>query len=209
MAYIFECTDCNKDHDIQHMQWDVLVCPECGFEMLNTLPEMYRNYINLQYKAGIWYYIGTKDGSRRTLEAHVRKNKNRMYLGGSYIKKDSPLHQPGNYDTYTDLAFNSLYGDKKIIEGNIYLISNPAWVGWLKLGRAFSVKDRLRHFQTSSPFRDYKVEYSIDVEDARAMETVIQNKLSQKCTKNNEWFKLKVTDAKKIIKKIIEVSEHE
>ncbi len=201
MTYLVECTGCSKDHDVAHMHWESLGCPECGFEIPNTLPEIYRTYINLQYKDGIWYYTGSKDG-RRTLAAHARKNKNRMYLGGTYIKKSSPLHQPGNYVTYTDLAFKNLYKDKAVLEGSIYLISNPAWAGWFKVGRALSVTDRLRIFQTSSPHRDYKVEYFVDVADAKASEVTIHNALGMKFTKKNEWFKLELPAAITIIKKV-------
>jgi len=203
MSYLIECTSCKVDHKLQHMDWESLVCVECGFDMPNTLPDMYRNYINLQYQDGLWYYIGNKDGARRTLEAHIRKNKNRMFIGGSYIKKDSPLHSPGNYDDYADLAFSKLRSETKVTEGQIYLISNPAWKGWLKLGRAISAKDRLSNFQTASPYRDYKVEFAVDVPDAQASEVLIQNLLRKKCTKKNEWFNIEITNAIEVIEEAV------
>ena len=44
--------------------------------------------------------------------------------------------------------------------GDIYIISNPSWKGWIKVGMAIDAKDRCKQYQTSSPFRDYKLHYS-------------------------------------------------
>ena len=48
----------------------------------------------------------------------------------------------------------------KISHGEVYIITNPAWEGWIKIGMAVESKDRLKGYQTSSPLRDYKLRYS-------------------------------------------------
>ncbi|MGL4519205.1 MAG: GIY-YIG nuclease family protein [Phocaeicola sp.] len=37
----------------------------------------------------------------------------------------------------------------------MYAISNPAWPGFIKIGKSVDVFDRLNNYQTSSPLRDY------------------------------------------------------
>lgn len=204
MPYLVECENCNEDLKIQHLHWEELVCVECGDTVTNNLPEMYRDYINLQYKDGIWYYIGNSDGGRRTLEAHLKKNKKRMYVGGKYIPVSHATHTPGRFKNYNDVVFKEYYKSKHIKEGNVYLISNPAWDGWLKVGRAMSVPDRLNAFQIGSPYRDYKVEYAIAVEDAPQIEKLLHKELRNKYRSKNEWFKLDVSDALNILNEVID-----
>ena len=40
-------------------------------------------------------------------------------------------------------------------EGEVYVITNKAWDGWVKIGMAVDAEDRLNSYQTSSPHRDY------------------------------------------------------
>ena len=207
MTYLVECESCNEDLKIQHLHWEEIVCVECGDIVKNNLPEMYRDYINLQYKDGIWYYIGGSAG-RQTLESHIRKNKNRMYVGGKYVPVSNPTHTPGRFKNYNDVVFKEYYKSKDIKEGNVYLISNPAWAGWLKVGRAMSVPDRLNAFQTGSPHRDYKVEYAIAVEDAPQIEKLLHNELKNKYRSKCEWFKLEVSDALNLLNEVIDNAEN-
>ena len=209
MSYLVECENCNEDLKIQHLHWEELVCAECGDTVKNNLPEMYRDYINLQYKDGIWYYTGNSDGGKRTLEAHLKKNKKRMYVGGKYVPVSHATHSPGRFKNYNDVVFKEYYKTKDIKEGNVYLISNPAWNGWLKVGRAMSVADRLNAFQTASPYRDYKIEYAIAVEDAPKIERLLHNALKNKFRSKYEWFKLDVSDALNIINEVIDNEEND
>ena len=61
-----------------------------------------------------------------------------------------------------------LYG--RYTSGHIYILSNPAWKGWYKVGMAVEATDRLPTFQTGSPFRDYKLEYYKHFKDRRSAE---------------------------------------
>lgn len=42
--------------------------------------------------------------------------------------------------------------------GYIYILSNPAWPEKIKIGVTIDVPSRLSTYQTSSPYRDYKIE---------------------------------------------------
>ena len=48
-----------------------------------------------------------------------------------------------------------------LVEGYLYLITNSAWPGWIKVGTTKNIKHRVRSYQTGSPFRDYQVVYSV------------------------------------------------
>ena len=90
-----------------------------------------------------------------------------------------------------------------ILGGYVYIISNPAWKGWFKVGMAVDAKDRCSTYQTSSPFRDYKVSYSKYFEDRREAEKLAHAELKEnKIEHANEWFKTDLKTIKTIIKNI-------
>ncbi len=77
-------------------------------------------------------------------------------------------------------------------KSNMYLITNEAWVGFVKIGRATDVQARLKSYQTSSPLRDYKIEFSVEVLDVHGIERFLYNKYEM----INEWTKADVEDIK-------------
>ena len=96
-----------------------------------------------------------------------------------------------------------------IQDGHVYIISNPAWVEWYKVGMAVDATDRCKAYQTSSPFRDYKVSYSKYFDDRREAEKLVHTKLKEIKIKHvNEWFKSDLKTIKNIIKNIKDV-QHE
>lgn len=68
----------------------------------------------------------------------------------------------------TRLSTNSNY--VKTVSGIVYLISNPAFPGYLKVGITSNLLKRLASYQTYDPFRSYKVEHYKIVENAREYE---------------------------------------
>ncbi len=46
-----------------------------------------------------------------------------------------------------------------VTEGDVYIITNPAWKGWIKVGMAIDAEDRCNGYQTSSPLRDYTLKF--------------------------------------------------
>ena len=80
--------------------------------------------------------------------------------------------------------------------GHVYIISNPAWPEWVKVGMAIDTDDRCSSYQTSSPFRDYVVEYSFASTNRRRDESLAHQKLDAICPdRRGEWFKLPVSEA--------------
>lgn len=84
-----------------------------------------------------------------------------------------------------------------IKEGFVYAIGNPAWKEFVKIGSAIDVFDRLKSYQTSSPFRDY---YLIDYyfSHNRLVEESNLHKTFEE--RNSEWCKVSDQEVKEKFK---------
>ena len=85
----------------------------------------------------------------------------------------------------------------------VYVIVNPAWSGWIKLGRAISPRERLLNYQTASPYRDYSVFYKRLITIRTILK--IEKYFKKNVMGRSEWFKISPTEAQKIIEKILEM----
>lgn len=88
-------------------------------------------------------------------------------------------------------------------DGYVYILTNPAWSDWVKVGRAVNTKDRCSQFQTSSPHRDYKMYFKRKFKlHKEAEETAHELLKKESLDFNKEWFKINKEKAKEIIKNI-------
>ena len=164
---------------------------------------------NTIFEDGQWWYVGTNDGARRSITAHNKKNTSRMFVNGKYVPKSHPLYKSGRYKNFESAAFSALQGYEKSNVGYVYAVCNPAWKGWYKVGMAVDAADRCSGYQTSSPFRDYKVSYSKYFEDRREAERLVHSALKEnKIEHANEWFKTDLKTITNVIKNIKDV-QHE
>ena len=157
---------------------------------------------NCVYEDGQWWYVGAKsrrEGERQTVESHNKKNTSRMFVNGKYVPKTHPLYKAGKYKGFEEAAFSSLENYKDSAEGEVYIITNSAWPEWIKVGMAVDAEDRLKNYQTSSPFRDYVLYYSYNTDDRRKAESEAHSKLDQLFERNNEWFKCTPQEAKGVL----------
>lgn len=130
-------------------------------------------------------------------------NPERMYVNGKYVPKDHPLYKAGRFKTFEGAAFSALSGYEKSSEGYVYVITNPCWKGWIKVGMAIDAEDRCKQYQTSSPFRDYALRFKKYFDDRRSAEQQAHKKIKNICKDNNgEWFKVSISEAKEIIQSI-------
>lgn len=128
------------------------------------------------------------------------RNKGRMYVDGKYISRTHPLYKAGRYKTFSDAAFDGTYKLDSIKEGYVYAITNPAWPEWVKIGMAVDADDRCNGYQTSSPFRDYKIEHVVVTNNRRAAEAEAHRSASKIAKEvRGEWFKLDIELAKNIL----------
>ena len=125
-----------------------------------------------------------------------RNNCERMCVNGKYIPKTHPLYKAGKYKGFEEAAFSSLANYDTSPEGQVYIITNPAWEGWIKVGMAIDTQDRANQYQTSSPYRDYVVEHTVATTDRRRLESLAHTLLGNAREQRNEWFKCDVETAK-------------
>ena len=90
------------------------------------------------------------------------ENAKQMHVNGKYVSKKHPLYKAGNYKGFEDAAFSSLENFKDSPQGQVYILTNPAWEGWVKVGMAVDAVDRTGNYQTSSPYRDYELGYVVE-----------------------------------------------
>jgi hypothetical protein len=159
--------------------------------------EVDTNYIKSEavFEDGDWWYY-SPSGYRQRVSTHAAKNKNRMFVNGKYVPSSHPLHKPGRYKSLDDAwSHNKI---ESVDEGEVYIIVNTAWPEWVKVGKAVSSEDRLNGYQTSSPFRDYKIAAILHTdnrhEKEREMHKIFQHFAQER---KGEWFKIdKVTAIK-------------
>lgn len=80
----------------------------------------------------------------------------------------------------------------------IYIISNPVFEGWYKIGRTLNIERRLYCYQTSDPLRRFKVELCIEVDDPRTYEYFFSTFTERKF----EWVKADLDYCKIAIEQI-------
>ena len=88
-----------------------------------------------------------------------------------------------------------------INEGLIYLISNPAWPDYVKIGMSINLRNRLSTYNTSDPHRSYKIDGFEFVLNRKLTEQNVLNKFNLDM-KTGEWVKRSACDI--IIHKIRE-----
>ena len=133
-------------------------------------------------KTGKVYYY--KDNP----EAVKARDAKRMYVNGKEVSKKHPLYKPGRYKGFTDAAFSSLQNYETSKQGQVYVIINPSFPRWCKVGMAVDANDRLKQYQTASPFRNYQLMAVYDTNDRRQSEVEAHAELDKHFEKRGEWF---------------------
>ena len=137
-------------------------------------------------------------------ECQSQHNKLRMWVNGKYIPKSHPLYKPGKYKTFEDAAFSSLARYELSREGQVYIITNPNFPEWVKVGMAVDSEDRLNGYQTSSPFRDYALFTCWTVTDRRSAESEAHSMLEKTYDRKGEWFNCTPEQARDTIAELME-----
>ena len=83
-------------------------------------------------------------------------------------------------------------------KGYLYVITNPSWNNWVKIGRALNVTKRLACYNVGSPLRDYEISYCTQINNPILIERYFFEKYG---TENNEWFNISIDKAIYEIKK--------
>lgn len=143
-------------------------------------------------------------------EATAKRNKERMFIKGKYVRKEHILQKPGNYKSFQEAAFEALPKYSKTKEGYVYILSNPAWEGWYKIGMAADINDRFNSYQTASPLRDYTLNHYVFTKDRKKSEREIHLKLKKVADSvANEWFSMLLSDIVDILNSYKDENTHE
>lgn len=157
-----------------------------------------------EYKTADEYHDAPSrpDGKQpHCIPCKTKLNAERMWVNGKHISKKHPLYKPGRYRTLDD-AWSHTEIDTRSTAGEVYVVHNTAWPDWYKVGKAVSSEDRLNNYQTSSPFRDYVVQYYAQFENRHKAESDIHRLLEKhkKCTdRKSEWFQTDLNTIKEVI----------
>jgi len=178
--------------------FEVKRCSHCG--ETKALSEYHKNHAKKYGRDSLCKPCKKKVDAVYT----IRRNAFRMWVNGKYVPKTHPLHKPGRYKTFEDAAFSSLAKYETSVEGQVYIITNPNFAGWVKVGMAIDSEDRLNGYQTSSPFRDYFLHSFWTVSDRRQAEATAHAELEKTFERRGEWFKCTPEQAKEVISGIAE-----
>lgn len=79
----------------------------------------------------------------------------------------------------------------EITEGYVYVLINPRFTDWIKVGKTNNIQTRLYSYQIASPFRDYEIYYTKKFRDYGRAEKIALSKLKKKAEEQRgEWFKM-------------------
>ena len=167
---------------------------DCNCKHCKVKLELGQNWLESEKRKNVYRC----DDCRKT-----KMNDQRMYVNGKYVPKYHPLYKAGRYKSFNDAAFSGLQNYTTSKDGHVYIITNPAWPDWVKIGMAVDAEDRLNGYQTSSPMRDYQLEFSVKVSDRRKSESKA-HKLCKKMGVDNkgEWFNMSVDTAKLVLEQV-------
>tara|TARA_R100001460_G_scaffold7212_6_gene18472 strand:- start:102 stop:596 length:495 start_codon:yes stop_codon:yes gene_type:complete len=134
-------------------------------------------------------YTGNPMYYKDNPESVRKRDAQRMYVNGKEISKKHPLHKPGKYKSLDDAwSHNKI---ESVDQGEVYIIVNDAWPEWVKVGKAVISQDRLKGYQTSSPFRDYRIIATLSTdnrhEKEREMHKIFNHFAEER---KGEWFKI-------------------
>ena len=93
---------------------------------------------------------------------------------------------------------------EKIKEGQVYIMCNPSFRNWCKVGMAVDAEDRLKQYQTSSPHRDYELVKCYNTSNRRETETKAHAELEKHYKRKGEWFMCTGYNDQKILDAMLE-----
>jgi hypothetical protein len=148
-----------------------------------------------------YYYKDNPEAVKARVKGHMR-------IDGKYVSKFHPLHKAGSYKSFDDAAFSSLGRYTTAKEGDVYVIYNPAWVGWYKVGKAVDADDRCNSYNTGSPFRDYVIKHKVRVEDRNRGEKIVHSRALKECHNHSgEWFDISLSKLIKILNSLPKIEK--
>ena len=190
-------------------------CKECNVELIagykseggNWNPTFAKTNNRLCKPCWNKKYNSTTSARRDHLpHRNPTKNALALYINGKYVSRADPrykMFKPGRYKISDGLIEAGTLGSFSKKEGYIYVLVNPHFENWVKIGMAEDVAKRLSQFNTAYPERDGQMVYTVKVSNMRKAEKkahTIAEKLAKRTEK--EWFTLTVGQAIDILNRV-------
>ena len=108
---------------------------------------------------------------------------------------------PRGRDAYTIEA-------ERIQGGYVYILHNISWPGWIKIGKAVDLKQRMTAYRTCEPSAEQSFEYlaHFPSDNALSIEQAVHSELAERLqndeqnrTRQGEWYRITVEEATQII----------
>lgn len=122
-----------------------------------------------------------------------------------YIKEAGSLDKIIWFNNQVNYKLHDAYK-----EGYIYVVSNPSWPEWVKVGKAKSSKTTfLAGYNRCSPFRDFECHAMVITKNYSQVEPKAHKALEKLYERNKgrvscEWFKCTPEQAIEVIETVIE-----
>lgn len=161
--------------------------------------------------AGLAQRIGQESGAKggnnqKQLRVYVRDfnpgldlNEIAELLSGKTIEKQSSRRLPIGLAMDGETVFRRSNSP----EGWVYVITNPKWPEWVKIGKTRNLSKRLSSYNTGSPISQffYQYRYHRFHENAREIEHKLHSEMRDDSRRGdtNEWYKMSIKEAISIV----------
>lgn len=95
----------------------------------------------------------------------------------------------------------AIQNERRRADGFVYLVTNRAWPGCVKVGRAFNPATRLAAFNTADPNRAYRLVAARYFKDCETSEVEIHDHLNPHRV-GGEWFRVSARAAVEILESL-------
>jgi hypothetical protein len=155
--------------------------------------------------------IGQEPGARggnnqKQLRIHIRDLNPGLDLGSiAQLLSGVQVIQPSEIRLPIGLPPNgeTLFTRSNTPDGWLYVVSNPKWPDWVKIGITRNLSKRLSSYNTGAPTEDvyFKFDYHRFHDYAREIEREIHTDLIESPLRGDtsEWYRMSLEDAKAII----------
>jgi hypothetical protein len=151
-------------------------------------------------ETGLLDGIDTELKELKYVENEILKNNMSLRKACTHLKEKTKRHlSAAGLKKHMDKKYGAGEWLSKV-KGEIYIISNPAWKGWIKIGTTLDATNRLSQFQAACPLKDFKLVKFITVQNKLKAERKVLEFMKFFAEDNNgEWIKIHTDKAIEIL----------
>jgi hypothetical protein len=91
------------------------------------------------------------------------------------------------------------------VKGHLYVIRNPAWPTHVKVGVTMQLRARFLQYQTGTPFRDFEIVHTAEVENSYEVEHELKRRLADYREPRSEWYRIDLATLLPILSSLVTV----